>query len=312
MQSTVKPKSADDPHDVLVVPSDLVRVVPGEEEVSSLLREAARQKPAPQVRPATDVATTPPVPPVDTTFRATAIGDGPGQWRSGGQWVGRVFAALLLLACIGAAAAWQSNSEAAKQIIANSTPKFLLSLWGLERPGSPVQAPAAETTAVNAEPPEPAALQSAPAQAAPQATTDAAAPAASVSSPDQAQMIQSMAKDIASLTQQVGELKASIEQLKAGQQQISHDVVKPSEPGPRPKLTKLSPPRPAARPRPPVQTYYPPPPTQIAPPLPQAGAPRASAAPYYAPRQAEPPRGAIEPPDEPDPSSVPRPPMPLR
>ena len=40
MDSTLKPKQSDDPHDVLVVAPDAVRVAP-EDELSSLLHEAA-------------------------------------------------------------------------------------------------------------------------------------------------------------------------------------------------------------------------------------------------------------------------------
>lgn len=43
MQSGVKPKATDDPHDFVVVPSDQVRVAPSDAEITDLLRAAARR-----------------------------------------------------------------------------------------------------------------------------------------------------------------------------------------------------------------------------------------------------------------------------
>src|SRR6266481_9295621 len=113
MHSTLKPKQTDDPHDVLVVAPDAARVAPdpvqvapAEEELSKLLRDAARQLSDPQTHTASDLPAVPPVPPVDTTFRPAAVNNVhiPGYRR----WIGgravRGFTALLLAACIGVAA----------------------------------------------------------------------------------------------------------------------------------------------------------------------------------------------------------------
>jgi hypothetical protein len=341
MQSTLKPKPADDPHDVLVVAPDLVRVAPAEEELSSLLREAARQHAAPARTFSSEVGTgsreenasnqkgskTQPdraVPPVDTTFRAAVVDDGR---RSIGRRLWRGFLALLLVACLGGAGvAWQAYGDTARALIATSAPEFVTSLLPAQKPETSVQpaAPAAETEAADAAP-APAAVTpaiSAQPAAPPQAAPDAAAPAAAAApSPESAPLLQSMARDVASLTQQVEALKASVDQLKASQQQISRDAAKAAdkaadkaaEPNPRPKPAKLAaaPPRPIARPRQPMPIYQPayPPQAQIAPPPPQSAA-YPPTAPYYAPRQAEPP--AASPSDDPELSAVPRPPMPLR
>ena len=242
MHSTLKPKQADDPHDVLVVtpddarvvPSgDAVRVAPSDEELANLLREAARHHSDPQTHTGSDSPAGPPVPPVDTpvppvdtTFRPAAVNDllvaGPRQ-SIGGRAV-RAFTALLLAACIaGAAIAWQSSGNVAKQIVAKWAPQFILTLLPLEKPDLSAQPtpPAVQAADANAAPPQPAP----PAPAAPEAV----APATAAPSADSAQLIQSMARDLASVGQEVEQLKASIEQLKAGQQQMSRDAAKASE-----------------------------------------------------------------------------------
>jgi hypothetical protein len=344
MQSTLKPKPADDPHDVLVVAPDLVRVAPAEEELSSLLREAARQHAVPARAFSSEVSTgsreenasnqkdsrTQPdraagaaVPSVDTTFRAAAVDDGR---RPMARRAGRGFIMLLLVACLGGAGvAWQAYGDEARALIATSAPEFFASLLPAQKPDTSVQpaAPAVETQAADATPapaaatPAISAQPAAPPQAAPDAAAPVAAPTAAAPSPESAALLQSMARDVASLTQQVEALKASVDQLKASQQQISRDAAKAAdkaaEPNPRPKPAKLAaaPPRPIARPRQPMPIYQPayPPQAQIAPPPPQSAA-YPPTAPYYAPRQAEPP--AASPSDDPELSAVPRPPMPLR
>src|SRR5260370_5495584 len=82
MNSTLKPKQTDDPHDVVAVAPDVARVVPAFEELSNLLRHAARHQSGaqantgPGVAAASGVAATPPapsIPTVDTTFRPAAV-----------------------------------------------------------------------------------------------------------------------------------------------------------------------------------------------------------------------------------------------
>ena len=71
MHSSPNRKTTDDPHDFVVVPPDHVRVGPSDAEISDLLRAAARQH-ADQTAGAGSGS---PVPPVDTTFRATGVND---------------------------------------------------------------------------------------------------------------------------------------------------------------------------------------------------------------------------------------------
>jgi hypothetical protein len=307
MQSTLNPKQTDDPHDLLVVASDAVLVAPTDEELSKLAkmaRDTVRSPSDPQTHTGSGFSAGPPVPPVDTTFRPSVVNNTqvPGHRPSIGRRAVRGLIGVLLAACIGVAAiAWQAYADAAKQMIAKWAPQQLALTSSLspEKPGLPAQPapPAVEAAAANAAPPQPAPL----AQTAPQGVAPAAAPSA-----DSAQLLQSMAHDLASVSQEVEQLKASIEQLKAGQQQMSRDVAKASEQNSRPRISAL-PPRPAVararRPMPP----YPSPQAAAAPTLPQ------TAAPYYVPRQPEPqPQVAAEPQAEPDSSSVPRPPMPVR
>ena len=314
MHSTLTAKRGDDPHDVVVVAPDAVRVAPSdEEELSSLLQQAARRHS--DVRAAPDIAVDR-VPPVDTTFRPGSIDDVrvPGGRRSTAGRALRGFMALLLAACIGVAAVgWKAYGDVAKRQIAKWTTQFvLISSLTSEQPASATQ-PAPLAVPADAASPQP----SPPAQAA----AETAAPSA-----DPAPSLQSMARDLAGMTQQVEQLKASIDELKASQQQMSHDLakaseakaseakasevkaseVRASEASPRPRIPPAPPRAVVARVRKPV-TSYPPPQVLVPPASPQAAAP-------YVPRQAEPQaQFAAEPPQaDPELSSVPRPPMPLR
>jgi hypothetical protein len=313
MHSTLKPKPTDDPHDFLVVPPDAVRAVPGEEELSNLLRAAARQQADPQIHESGS-AVAPPVPPVDTTFRPSTVNDvvGSGGGPSIGRRIGRAFAALLLAACIGAmAVGWQAFGYAGKKLIAKWTPQFVLTSLSMDKwsLSAPSNSPSIETSTSDAS--QPAALAA--------SEPEAVAANAASQSPDSAQLLQSMARDLASVSQEVEQLKASIEQLKASQQLMSRDVVakasenkasenkasenRASEQNARARM--LAPPRPVvARAHKPVPAPYPPA---------QAAAPYVPQA--YVPRQPEPlppSPAAAQPQLEPGFESAPRPPMPVR
>src|SRR5258707_15393871 len=73
MQCTLNPKQIDDPHDGLMVAPDVVQVAPADEELSKLLRDAARHLSDQQTHTGPDLPAGPPVPPVDTTFRPAAV-----------------------------------------------------------------------------------------------------------------------------------------------------------------------------------------------------------------------------------------------
>jgi hypothetical protein len=300
MHSTSTPKSNDDPHDVVVVAPDAVRVAPSEDELSDLLHQAARHRVDSQTRAVPDFAAGGTVPPVDTTFRPAAVDDAlvPGRRRSLGRGALRAFTALLVAGCIGVAAfTWRAWGDTAEKKIAKWVTQFVVTASLAPEQTAPAAQPAA--AAAQAE--------------------EAVAPTAAAPSPDQAELLQSMARDLASLGQEVEQLKASIGQLKASQQQISRGLAKASEakaseakasePNPRSRIS-AAPPRPAAAP-----AHRPLQPAQAA-----APAPTQTGAPYYAPRQPEyaprpmepPPPVAAEPRADPELASVPRPPMPLR
>ena len=288
MRSTLNPRPADDPHDFVVVPPDMVRVVPSDDELSHVLRDAARHLGDTQAHSEPDFVAETTVPAVDTTFRATAVDDLlPAPRSPFGNLALRGFTAFAFAAFTAAAGiAWQFYGGPAKQVIANWTPLALTSSQASEESAQGAQpAVDAAAPAVDAAAPNEGSAQ--PTPAAPTAA-EVAANAAAALSPDQSKL-QSMARDLASAAQQIEQLKASIAELKASQQQMSRELAKASE---RPR---------APAPHPAAATHTPPP---------RQAATRAftpAAAPYIPP----PPR-APTPPADPELSSVPRPPMPVR
>jgi hypothetical protein len=231
MHSTLDPKQTD--------PRDIVLVAPEDKELSNLARDAMSYSSDPQTRMGSDFSAGPPIPPVNMTFRPAAAVNNvqvPGDRPSIGRRAVRAFAGFLLTACIGGAGvAWQFYGDAAKRIIASWAPQLVLTSSPLlQNPAPPEQPspPTVQAVDVNAAPPQPAA----PAQTAPKGV----APTAAALSPDSAQLLQSMARDLASVGQE-------IEQLKASQQQMSRDVAKRSEQNRRPRIS-APPPRLAAAP----------------------------------------------------------------
>jgi hypothetical protein len=314
MHSTLTLKEADrpereaDPHDVFLLEPEVIRALRAHKPSSKPAACAINPPSAPQAHLAADVAAGVSAPSVDTTFRATAAdkiqvsgGDQPAISR----WSKRLFMGLLALCSAVAAAAWQHYGDTAKQMIAHWAPPFVLASSPpaqkppvAEQPASPVvQAAAAD---------QEAAQPVAPAQ-----PSEAAGPAATASSPDSTQLLQSMTRDVATMGQEIEQLKASIAQLKAGQEQMARDMAKSSEAksseakvsaqSPQPRIS-APPPRsaaaPARRPRP----AYSPARAVAAPALPSP----AAIAP--APLQPEPaPQGTAQ-----ELEPVVRPPMPVR
>ncbi len=138
---------------------------------------------------------------------------------------------LLLAACVSVAAfAWQSSyGDAAKLIIARWAPQRAStsspSPEEQEVPAQPVP-PAVEAATANAAPPPPAPLA--------QTTPQDVAPTAAPMSPELAQWLQTMARDLANVKQGIEQLKtsqeqmvrdnaAAAEQLKAAQAQMTRD-----------------------------------------------------------------------------------------
>ena len=313
MQSTLKPKPTDDPHDVLVVAPDVAVIAPTEEELFRLAR-TLRDASNPPTRTPSAPPAGPTMPPVDTTFRPAAAGDVKIAGRRptiGGRAARSFTMALLLAACTGAAAiAWQSYGDAAEQMIARWAPqRILAALLPLEKPALAAQPAAVEaTTAADA-----ASAQPAPSQLRLHRKASLRRRAAPSAGP--APSIGSLANDLASARQEIEQLKASIEELKASQQQMSGEIAKVAEA----KVSQIKPsernlrPKPAAHPlrAAEVRARKPMPP----PPLPQAATYPASppATAPYVPRQVEQlPQTTAEPPADPELASVPRPPMPVR
>ncbi len=317
MQSTLKPKPTDDPHDVLVVAPDVAVIAPTDEELFRLARTLRDASNSPTHTPSAP-SEGPTMPPVDTTFRPAAVGDVKIAGRRptiGGRAARSFTMALLLAACTGAAAiAWQSYGDAAEQMIARWAPqRILAALLPLEKPALAAPPAAVEaTTAADAASAQPAPSQ--PASTA-QAAPEGVAPAPAAPSAGPAPSIGSVANDLASARQEIEQLKASIEELKASQQQMSGEIAKVAEA----KVSQIKPsernlrPKPAAHPlrAAEVRARKPMPP----PPLPQAASYPASppATAPYVPRQVEPlPQTTAGPPADPELASVPRPPMPVR
>lgn len=325
MQTGVKPKATDDPHDFVVVPSDQVRVAPADAEIANLLRAAARHHSEAGARAASDSSVPATVPVVDATFRATDVNEGVPAKGSFVRRAMRTLAALLLALGIGAAAmSWQTFGYAAKKALLSWAPKWAIAAslpldkLGLGANSTPSDDP------VEAAPAQPASTT----QSASEGSASENTAAAAVVQPSDAaqQQLQSMARDLANANQQVETLKGTIAELKAGQQQMARDLAKVTdkltEQNAKAKLaaTAPRPPAPAARRPAPVysSTGYAP----AAAPAPPPQAYRPASAPYSAQASvASPPPPAAQPyPPAPqiqpqaDPGvvgSAPRPPMPL-
>jgi hypothetical protein len=313
MDSTVKPKQADDPHDLLEVAPGVALVAPSDagdptdEELSTLLRAAARQRSGGQTRGKSDAAS-PSAPAVDTTFRAAAV----NKVRTSGvrSSIGRrairgVIGFVIALSIIVGAAAWQLYGDAAIQMVASLVPQL-----GLASSASPrVSGLAEQARSAGVQASDVAAASEQSAESDPQGSVPTAA-----ASPAAAPTLQSMARDVATLGQKVEQLQATIEQLKAGQDQMSRDLArgpegktseaKASEQNLRPKMSPPAP-RPAIVPaRRPIAAFR----------QPQATATPASPpppAPYYGQRQPEALPPTAQQLADPELSSVPRPPLPL-
>ena len=305
MHSTQNPKQTDDPHDVLEVAPDVALVAPTDDELARLARTLRNPSNSP-TRTGSDLQGDSAVPPLDTTFRPTAVRDvqGTGGRPSIGRRAARVFIGLLLVACTGVAAiawqsygdiAWQSYGDTARRLIARWAPRLVLTSplpedrGGAEQPNPPSIQASAQASSAMAARPQPAPL--------PQ-TSEGAAPATALS-PESAQLLRSMADDLASAAQEIKQLKASVEQLKAGQEQMSRDIARVPEQNLLPRMSAPAP-RSAAVPARKLMPPPPPPQAAAAPRLPQAVAPPV-------PQQPEP-----QPTAQPQAEPILRPPMPVR
>jgi hypothetical protein len=318
MQSGVKPKATDNPHDFFVVPSDQVRVAPTDAEITDLLRAAARHHSDAGTRSAADPSSSSSeVPTVDATFRATDVNEGVPKKSSFGRRLMRAVAALLLALGIGAAAmSWQTFGWAAKKALVSWAPKWAIAAslpldkLGLGPNSAPSDDPAEATPA-----------QTPPAQSAASngdAPASTAAAAATAAPSDAAQQLQSMARDLVNANQEIEALRASIAELKASQQQTARDLAKVTdklaEQSAKPKVATAAP-RPATAAHRPAPTSYAPAATPAPPPAyrPTASpySAQAAAPPPPAQTYAPPPAQIQQPADPGVVGAAPRPPMPL-
>ncbi len=133
MQSTLKPEEAD-PHDVFEIAPGVVLSARADQSSPTLAPDVINHVPAPQTATAPDV-TAPdviaidaaaPVPPVDTTFRATSVDDilVPSDRTSRERWIGRALMSLFAMFAAVAAAAWQHYGDTARHMIASWVPPF--------------------------------------------------------------------------------------------------------------------------------------------------------------------------------------------
>lgn len=247
MQSTPNLRDTD-PHDVFVIEPDVSLAARQEERRDKapldLLYDVLSRPsdPAPtQVRPDPELRIAPDfsasaVVPADTRTADDDIrpsdGKRPGDIKLGdteisahqprtSKFARGVVMSLFAVGSAMGAAAWQHYGDDAKAAMARYAPPFVLAAFA-----SPEKADATEPVAAGGQMP-----------ATEQAAAQGPASVAAVT-PDQTQMIQSMARDLAAMGQQISELKASIEQLKANQQQaaatpaapVRAAEVKPAEP----------------------------------------------------------------------------------
>ncbi|TKT71663.1 hypothetical protein YH63_009690 [Afipia massiliensis] len=227
---------------------------------------------------------------------------------------------LIVCAGIAAAAAWHSYGDEAKQRLSHLVPQLLAgttaptqSADAAESQDTTSQITASEPAAESAPSQDTAAAAPTPAEPATAASTPAAEtpPTPAALTPELAQSIETMAREIASL-------KQTVEQLQAGQQQLSRDVAKAAEhevrrkpaakpaAAPRPQRASTSAPAPA-----PATRSVQPASTQAYPQgqsYPQSYPQREAYIPPAPPQQSAP--SQLPPP--PGDTSVPRPPMPLR
>jgi hypothetical protein len=189
----------------------------------------------------------------------------PGKRPSLGGQAVRGFTGLMLTACICVAAIVWQSSY-------GDAAKQIIARWAPQL--VPTSSLPLENPGLSAQPSLPtvqaAAAKTAPPQPAPlaQSAPEDVAPTAAALSPELTQLLQSMARDLATLGQ-------GIEQLKASQEQMARVIAKASEQNLRPKISVL-PPRPTAIPtRKPVPTL----PSPQAAARPQAEEPQLSSAP---------------------------------
>jgi len=297
MSST--PNPTPDPHAIATLAPDVV-LTRADFDVSK--PELEGKTPASVAQKAAAIGAT--VPTVDTTFRAASASS--VRQKQAGPSLGRRLKSgaisMVLTACLaGAAVLWQSHGAAFRPVVAKWVPPFVLT-W-LSPPENPAVDQTSTSTQASAE-------TAAAAASTPQGAVDNFASTAASPSPESAQLLQAMARELAGLRQDTEQMKAEIAALRASRDQMASESIRVPEPNPRPKVAMVPPPpaQTIAAARKPLPTVRPIPPV--------AGAVSSQAAAYYTPRRADPravappSRSAAAPPV--DLSAPLRPPAPLR
>ncbi len=237
MQSTPNLRDTD-PHDMFVIEPDVSPAARADKAPLNLLYDVlshssaprpsdggpAQPRPDPELRIAPDFSASAAAPSLDTLARANAVDadiqlgetEISAHQRPASKLARGAVMGLFALVSATGAAAWQHYGDDAKAMVANWTPPLVLaSLASTVKPAATESAPAPQAAVADqVTAPQPASE--------PPAANAAAATAPVV--PEQAQQMQSMARDIAAMGQQIGELKATIEQLRAGQAQMTSQV----------------------------------------------------------------------------------------
>jgi hypothetical protein len=285
---------------------------------------------APRGSQADVTATASPEPVDDPGFRAAPLNDNTGDIgslvpRAG---VSRGLVGLIVCGGIAAAAVWHSYGENAKQRLSHLVPQFLAStIAPTQNAAADSQDAASQVTA--SQPAADPALTQDTAAAAPATPPEPATPAepaepATASStpsveppPAQAALTPELAQSIATMTREIASLKQTVEQLQNSQQQLSRDVAKVTEETRRKPVAQTAKPIPPQRPQRAASTPAPvthgvqPPSRQAYPQgqtYPQSTSQRDAYVPPAPPQQSAP----TQLPPPPGDTSVPRPPMPLR
>ena len=307
MHSTLTPQ-ATDPHDIFVVEPDVVLAARADHASPDPVQDALSRLAHRRANTPSEGSSGTPSPAVDTTFRATAADTSKvqGERSTIGRLAKNTFIAFLFALCSAVAATtWAHHGDAAKQMIANWLPPFLLA--SLSPAATPPLAEPSDASATQA-----TVADQAPAQ--PAQPSDGTAPTLAASSVESKPSVQSMARDLATMGQQIEQLKASIEQLKAGQAQMSRDIAKNSDPNLRPRITAEAarsgiaalPPRPVVAPVRKPQPAFPPAATASTLPPPPSAAPLAPPPPALS-QPVQQPQATVQPDGEP----VVRPPLAL-
>ena len=199
-----------DPEIVLAARSDRVAATASGADAPGRPHERS----APVVAPQGPNPMAAPTPTIDRVFRPADadIPDLAGRRSSIATWAVRTgLAVLFAVFSAVAAAAWQTYGDQAQEAVGRWMPRISIASSSNTKDTSAASATTAETQ-----------MASNDAGTAASARSDAATStmATAASSPDSAQLLQSMAHDLAAMGQQVADLKASIAQLKAGQDQM--------------------------------------------------------------------------------------------